>query len=153
VTIVLFACAACTASETAPSRAFDACAPLEVAAPAAEFATVDRAIAAWQALGITAPTRASAADRVAIVFTAAPAGAYGYYDGDAATIYVDADLGDDPRGITLAHELGHALGLVHVAASERASVMNPGNLTVAPTAEDRDAVVALWGACAATSTR
>jgi predicted Zn-dependent protease len=47
----------------------------------------------------------------------------------------------------IAHELGHAFGLVHVSPDTRPSVMNPGNTTVAPNDGDRAALEALWGTC------
>jgi hypothetical protein len=45
----------------------------------------------------------------------------------------------------IAHEIGHAFGLVHVTG--RASVMNAGNIDVAPNAGDAADLSALWGAC------
>lgn len=51
-------------------------------------------------------------------------------------------------GLAIAHELGHAFGLLHVSPDDRASVMNVGNLEVEPTAEDAAAVRALWASCA-----
>jgi predicted Zn-dependent protease len=49
--------------------------------------------------------------------------------------------------IVVAHELGHAFGLVHIDVATRASLMNPGNLTTPPTDADQRALEALWGAC------
>jgi predicted Zn-dependent protease len=49
--------------------------------------------------------------------------------------------------ITIAHEVGHAMGLVHVKKSERPSVMVPGNTDEPPGASDREALVAIWGDC------
>jgi hypothetical protein len=51
------------------------------------------------------------------------------------------------RAITVAHELGHALGLPHI--NDRESVMNSGNLEVLPLSEDADDLRDLWGACIA----
>jgi len=48
---------------------------------------------------------------------------------------------------SVAHELGHAFGLVHVPQSERTSLMNPGNISTPPTVEDQAALAALWGTC------
>ena len=56
-----------------------------------------------------------------------------------------AALSADRR--VIAHELGHAFGLFHVPASERISLMNPGNLTTPPTTADQAALAALWGSC------
>lgn len=133
---------------------FDACEPLQLAARAAsdaELASLDRAITAWRVLGVMSPMRAGAGqgmERVQIVFEPAASAFYGYYDGAAATIYINSKLGDDSRAVAIAHELGHALGLAHVPAAQRPSVMNPGNLVISPTWEDRETIVSLWGPCA-----
>lgn len=62
-------------------------------------------------------------------------------------IFINDDLDGQPLAVTVAHELGHAFGLVHVDPSVRASVMNPGNLSTPPTAADAAQVTGLWGAC------
>lgn len=49
--------------------------------------------------------------------------------------------------LALAHEMGHAFGLLHIDAEERASVMNVGNLEVVPNEQDAAAIRALWPAC------
>ena len=86
---------------------------------------------------------------VTIVFRPASGAFYGFYDDTTATVYVNVDLADRAqRAIVIAHELGHALGLVHVSPSTRASVMNPGNVTIAPDDGDRAALAAIWGSCA-----
>lgn len=54
------------------------------------------------------------------------------------------DSADYP--VAIAHELGHAFGLRHIA--ERPSVMNQGNLEIAPNGEDALAIAALWASCA-----
>jgi Zn-dependent peptidase ImmA (M78 family) len=73
---------------------------------------------------------------------------HGLYDDQAGVIYVNQDLVDPGLlSIVIAHELGHAFGLLHIDAGERASVMNPGNLTTPPTDADQAAIEALWGAC------
>jgi hypothetical protein len=102
----------------------------------------------WAARGVTA-TDAAGGDPLAVVFTPGSDAEHGYYDDASGTIYVNVDLDADPsaRAIVIAHELGHAFGLYHVAPDLRASVMNPGNLTVAPTDADAAQVAALWGAC------
>ena len=140
---------ACSASPQGTARTFDPCEPVAVAAPGAsdeQLAGIDAAIALWQ---LPAVTRADTGD-VTIVFRDAPDAMYGYYDAPAATIYVNTRVTDaGARAITIAHELGHAFSLVHIAPDARISVMNPGNLTVAPNAGDEAELVAAWGACPA----
>ena len=118
------------------------------AADAAQQAAIDQAIAAWRAVGLSAPDRnATGAVSVSVVFEPGSPSSYGQYDGAGDQIVVNDDLAAAQAPIVIAHELGHAFGLVHVPPSERASVMNPGNLTVAPTAADAAAITAVWGAC------
>ena len=63
----------------------------------------------------------------------------------AAKPFVNDDLAGGPLVVTIAHEIGHAFGLVHV--SDRPSVMNVGNLVVEPNTGDVTALVALWSTC------
>ena len=134
---------------------FDGCEPLTFTAPDAtdaQLASIDAAIGEWRAVGVAALTGSSADSTLEIVFEPAGSAFYGYYDG--SSIYINSALTDDSkRAITIAHELGHALGLVHVPANQRASVMNPGNLVVAPTSEDASAIAARWGECALDAAR
>lgn len=111
-----------------------------------QLASIDDAIAMWGAEGVTI-TRADAGE-VPIVFRPASGPFYGFYDDTTATVYINVDLTDRAkRAIVLAHELGHAFGLVHVSPDTRASVMNPGNITIAPDDGDRAALAAIWGNC------
>jgi hypothetical protein len=126
--IVAIAMAGCGSQPTAIT--FDPCDDVRVA----DAAGVADAIAMWSAVGVTPFAIGEPADIRVVVTTGSPA-VYGVYD--EATVYLNAALVDPhERAVTIAHELGHAIALVHVPASERASVMNPGNLTVEPTAED-----------------
>lgn len=79
------------------------------------------------------------------------AGAFrGLYDVETGVVFVNRRLvSERARAITVAHELGHAFGLAHVAAGERVSLMNPGNIVTAPTRQDVSELQALWGDCAA----
>lgn len=85
---------------------------------------------------------------LALRFQKASLASLGYYDPNAAMIFINAGI-TDPHdlAVTVAHETGHALGLPHVAASERSSVMNPGNRTVEPTRDDIATLAAIWGVC------
>ena len=64
-------------------------------------------------------------------------------------MFINTDLAGAPLAVTIAHEIGHAFGLVHVPADQRTSVMNPNNLVVEPTAEDVDTLATRWGGCLA----
>jgi hypothetical protein len=142
--------AACGAQSAGDSLTFDPCASTVVSAPGAtaeQLASIDDAIAMWRADGVTGLTRGEAA-ALTVDFRDAASSIYGFYDVTTATLYVNTRLVDPgQRAITIAHELGHALGLVHVPADARISVMNPGNLTTEPTTSDSLALQSLWGAC------
>lgn len=129
---------------------FDACDPTVVAATNAtddQLASIDDAIAMWRARGVGGLIRGDSPG-VAIVFRDAAESMYGFYDDTTATVYVNVRLADrSQRAITVAHELGHALGLMHVAPDTRASVMNPGNLTITPNVGDTAALSSMWGPC------
>lgn len=65
----------------------------------------------------------------------------GAYDIVHRTIYIDPDYNLSPHNtvLTMEHEYGHALGLKHVARSDRLSIMNEGwdlPLSDGPTEED-----------------
>ena len=133
----------------------DVCEPTAVIPAAdasdAQLASVDEALAMWAALGFDQLERGDAAageQTVSIVFQDAADMFHGLYDDEHGVVYVNQRLTDDhQRAVTLAHELGHSLGLLHVDPAARVSVMNPANLVVEPNAGDADQLVALWGAC------
>src|SRR6185369_7850216 len=156
--IALAAACGC-ASETphALRRTFDACAPLRLTSDAASALRADaiaRGMGMWNTLAATrleagpeGPAPGSAGDAAALPvapavvplrFQSAAPPFHGLYDDDAAVIYINDDLDGNPPAlaITIAHEVGHAFGLLHVPPEARASLMNPGNLTVEPTAAD-----------------
>ena len=142
---MLVIASACSAPE--PVRVFDACEPLRVDVDdGTRIAAVDAAIASWQAVGVMTVSRDAATDNaVAVRFGPASPTEFGLYTGSA--IDINEDLSGDELAIVIAHEIGHAIGLVHIDPQERTSVMNAGNLITEPTGDDDAAVVALWGRC------
>jgi hypothetical protein len=72
----------------------------------------------------------------------------GFFDDKNGVIRLGRRVTDpDVRAVVMAHELGHAFNLFHVASSERASVMNRGNKEVVPTAADAESLERKWGVC------
>ena len=82
---------------------------------------------------------------VPLHFQAAAPPSHGFFDPARGEIFVNVDLGARPLAVTIAHELGHAFGLVHV--TDRPSVMTAGNLDVQPNVGDVAALAQLWGTC------
>jgi len=148
---------ACGGGTGGPMRTtFDPCEPLVVGLDAgvtdAERASVEAAVALWNRVAaMRLTTLDPRAPVVPLHFQAAANAFHGLYDDAHGVVYVNQALASDLPACTVAieHELGHSFGLLHVPASTRASLMNPGNLTVGPTPADVTAVAAMWGACPA----
>jgi hypothetical protein len=119
----------------------------------AELAGVSAGIALWNnraatRLMLSGDSGSSIAAAVPVRFQQAAAPFHGFYDSHAGLIFINRQLGTEhERAVTVAHELGHAFGLVHVAVGARPSVMITGNLVVEPTLSDVDDLAALWGRC------
>jgi hypothetical protein len=157
--------AACSGTDPSTSYvAHDPCAALMVRSGAATTAQQDGitdALALWRGLGVSAFDQAAAgapidpppaAAVIEIRFDDAGATFHGVYDPESESVLINRDLLDRTElAIVIAHELGHVFGLVHVAPATRVSLMNPGNLTTAPTEADQRALQALWGECAPSS--
>jgi len=111
-----------------------------------ERASILDAVELWRDVGVTALTMSEEESdpSVPLRFRDAAAVFRGIYEPSSGLVSINRKLDGSARTITIAHELGHALGLPHVPSSERASVMNPGNLTVTPTAEDVEALQQRW---------
>jgi Metallo-peptidase family M12B Reprolysin-like len=130
----------------------DPCTPVVLVAAAgttdAERGSLADAAALWSAvaavqLGVDA---AVGATTIPVRFQSAPLAFLGAYEPDRQDVVVNSEIPDEPtRAIVLAHEIGHAFGMAHIAG--RPSVMNASNSTVAPNALDAVALAGLWGSC------
>jgi hypothetical protein len=127
----------------------DACAPLVLSTSGTEAQRTGIADAAvsWRLthLALGEPTGDVAS--LEIRFEKAAGAFRGVYEDEVGMIYINEALVAPELPIVIAHELGHAFGLSHVEG--RDSVMNAGNIRISPTDEDREALAALWGDCAA----
>jgi len=151
VIVAAFALCACGASED-PGEielTHDACSPLSLVATAPTDAQ-SAALRGGQQVGTEAgvPALGQVGATIEVRFDSSNPAIRGLYDDKTGVIYINSEL-KDPRvlSIVVAHELGHAFGLVHVPESERKSLMNPGNIATPPTVEDQAALAALWGTC------
>jgi hypothetical protein len=151
--IVFASLVACGPTDSTIDVVHDACAPIALAVPSAndfQRLGITDAIELWRergaaGLGITANHFATT-PTIEIRFERAAAAFHGVYDDEIGVIVVNTALADRRElAIVVAHELGHAFGLLHV--TDRASLMTPGNLTTPPTEDDQDQLRALWGAC------
>jgi hypothetical protein len=127
----------------------DVCTPITISSPtanAAQLAAIDDAFALWRSHGVETLERADQG-LIEVRFEPASGLFFGLYDDESSVIYINQTITDQAKlQIVIAHELGHSFGLAHV--SGRSSLMNPGNTTVLPTAEDDADVQRLWGPCA-----
>ncbi|MFP4598193.1 MAG: DUF6782 family putative metallopeptidase [Persicimonas sp.] len=135
---------------------YNPCEPLNIEvqgeADADQLASVDEALAMWNQLAPVALNReaADAATTIPVRFESGAPMLHGYYEDETGEVIINRSLSDErARAITVAHELGHAFGLRHVAAKKRSSLMNSGNLDTGLTDADADALLLRWNDCAA----
>lgn len=132
----------------------DPCRPSAIAvaddASPDERQSIVEAAALWAMAGgpiIALQEGAIAADLTVGFQNAAPL-FHGLYRSELRDILINRTITDPrARAITVAHELGHGFGLVHV--SDRPSLMNPGNATVPPQRHDARAIAGWPAGCAA----
>ncbi len=128
----------------------DAVVTLAPDAPAGTTADVESALAMWQRVAGTRLTLdpVQGAPRIPIEFADAAPLFHGIYEDTIGVVLINRSVfPGHRRAVTIAHELGHAMGLFHVDPKVRLSVMNPGNWTTEPTPADADAVYRLWRRC------
>jgi len=141
---------ACSSSDEVDT-VYNPCAPLTIAlgpdATAAEVNGVEGAILLWSdvlPVQITIGSGERAADVLPIHFESDVPYRAMYWD-SIGVISVSRDrLEPAEYPLAIAHEMGHAFGLLHVTPEERPSVMNVGNVEIAPTPEDAAGVHACW---------
>ena len=162
---VAAACGAASSDSVVSAVRFDPCHPLALVVGAGtsgdRAAGVRTAADLWNGAAraqlsvddeaSTAPAldaTGAASATLPVDFQPAVAPSHGFYD-PSGQVLINDDLTARPLAVTIAHEVGHAFGLVHV--TDRPSVMNPGNLSVEPNAGDVAALAALWGSCGASN--
>jgi hypothetical protein len=144
-----------------PAIRFDPCRSvaleLDVGATGDQQTGASTAIGLWNSAAgtdlsmvqlLTAPpldASQAAPSTLPIRFQPAAAPSHGLFDPTLGEVFINDDLVARPLAVTIAHELGHAFGLVHV--TNRPSVMNPGNLDIEPNSADVGALANLWGRC------
>lgn len=131
---------------------FDVCDPFVVSSPEAtveQRAGIERALELWREQGFGSGTMepVEGAPVLEVRFAEGSPIFRGIYEDEEGVIYINETLSSDHLGIVLSHEMGHAFGLWHVSSDHRVSVMNPGNLDVAPTSGDGIALTEMWGPC------
>jgi hypothetical protein len=150
---LLLASAACGGkSDQTIDIIFDPCEPLSLSTGSSALSdqrSIEEAVGLWNQLaGTQLSLVKSGTAAIDIEFEEAFPAQFGLYDDERGLIIVNRSLDvGRTRTITIAHELGHAMGLEHVKASERRSVMMPGNTDTPPGETDRDSLIAIWGAC------
>lgn len=144
---------ACATDESVDT-VFDPCADLRIAvssdADPGDAAAVDAAMAEWsRVLPVSYElVEDTSPDVLRVRFSSGDSYFRAIYWDAVGTVEISRDrLAAADYPLAVAHELGHSFGLLHVDPAVRTSVMNVGNLSVSPTAEDAAEVSARWDSC------
>lgn len=137
---------------------FDPCSPLTIVPGADtqqhELESIEEAVFAWDRVlptQISVGSSSGGVGELEIYFESGDTFYRAIYFDKRGEILISREkLAPEDFSLAVAHELGHAFGLFHVPAQERASVMNVGNLDIVPSADDASAVNALWDSCTQT---
>jgi Zn-dependent peptidase ImmA (M78 family) len=127
---------------------FDPCQPLQVVAAAdatlEEADSTELSLTLWRAVAAVDFQNTQASQQILVRFQHSNPSFHGGYQDELGEIVINRSVTDRAaRAVVIAHELGHAFGLYHV--DNQASVMQPGNLTTAPTERDGQALAQTWG--------
>lgn len=156
--VAVAATVGCASGEapSGPAVTFNPCASVtlvpDATASPVELAGIAAAAALWNqsagsALAMVSTTGASGGPMLPIHFQTAAAPIHGLYDGPDGEVFINDDLSGSELAITIAHEIGHSFGLVHIPPDVRPSLMNAGNLTVSITPADVATLAGIWGRC------
>lgn len=150
--VLAFACRAADVDVT-----FDPCSPLALVpgpdTTPSERQGIEDAVAAWARVlpvQITVGDEAEPVPALPISFEDDAWFRAIYWDQYGVIEVGRERLAEQDYAIAIAHELGHAFGLLHVSKHTRPSVMHVGNLDIAPNEQDAAAVSELWQSCRAT---
>ncbi|MGE0869369.1 MAG: hypothetical protein AB7P03_12440 [Kofleriaceae bacterium] len=156
LSVVLLA-TACASPEPEVGITFDPCSTLVITpaegATDQEVQSIRDAVTAWShvlpvTIEVAAPPQPDPA--LPLRFESGDTFFRAIYWDDVGQIWVGRDqLAPDDYPIAIAHELGHAFGLLHISPDERPSVMNVGNLELEPNEQDARDVAAMWPSCGA----
>jgi hypothetical protein len=129
---------------------YDPCEPIVVlpseASTGVQRDAIASAISMWREVGLTTLTLDPEAgtQRIPVSFKKVVALFHGIYEPSNGQVQVNSAMQDRALDVTIAHELGHAIGLLHIPDAERSSLMNPSNSTVAPTQDDERQLRKRW---------
>lgn len=140
----------CAAGSSSGDIFYDPCEPVVIVpqegVTPAQLKGINTAIELWSKAGVTSLTLDTAPGRqqLRVYFKDALAIFHGVYEPSIGEVRINNSMTARALDITVAHEIGHAIGLPHIPRHERDSVMNPSNETTAPTGDDAKQLRERW---------